>query len=56
MIKDIRKSNDATNTPEKGMINLGKYIFLITFALFIMLFEAVIKPELKRFQKSKPEK
>jgi hypothetical protein len=55
-MKAIRKSNKAARIPENGMINLGKYIFLIILALATILSAELISPELKRFQNKSPEK
>jgi hypothetical protein len=40
---------------EKGIINLGKYIFLIILELFTMLLPAFTTPEEKIFHKSSPD-
>ncbi len=51
----MRKSNSATNMEDIGTMSLGKYIFLIIFALFTILFDALESPVENIFQISKPE-
>jgi len=52
----IKKSNNETRIEDTGMINRGKYIFLIILELFTMLLDALVKPEEKMFQIKRPEK
>ncbi len=55
-MKDMTKSNKATNMEEMGIINRGKYIFFIIEALFTMLFDALVNPVENTFHRSRPEK
>ncbi len=52
----MMKSKSATKMEEIGIINLGKYIFLIILAFATMLPEALESPEENIFQSNKPEK
>ena len=56
MAKAIKKSNSATSTDETGMTNLGKYIFLMIWALFTILLADVESPDENVFQSKSPEK
>ncbi len=52
----MRKSNNVTITEDSGVINLGKYIFLIICALLMILLLAAESPVEKIFHINNPEK
>ena len=54
MVKANKKSTSAVSMALMGMINLGKYIFLMMLALLTILLALFISPLLKMFQINKP--
>jgi hypothetical protein len=54
MMRAKQKSTSAVRIALMGISNRGKYIFLIMFALAIILFALFSKPLLKIFQINKP--
>ena len=56
MVKANKKSTSAVSMALMGMINLGKYIFLMMLALLTILLALFISPLLKMFQINKQKK
>ena len=54
--KAVTKSNRDTRIAETGMINLGKYIFLMIDELLTILLAAFARPVEKTFQIKRPDK